>query len=320
MDATKAATDVLNYSNAAIASLLAWAPNLLGALALIVAGYFIASWAQRGLEKAFKRTRRVDPTLAPVIGATIRYSIFIVVAIAALGQLGVATTSLLAALGAAGLAIGLALQGTLQNIAAGIMILWLRPFRVGEYVDNGTIAGTVREVGLFATLLDTYDGIFRFVPNSDLWSGPDLELQRNATRMTDVAIGISYDSDIERARADPARSRGERAARVGTFPSRWYLLTTSATAPLSSATAYGSAPTTSGRFSARWSRKPSVGSTRRASRFRSPSASCTCRRQRQRPPDRFQKDDGRAQGRGRLSLDLPSAPARAGAGASRRAC
>lgn len=184
----------------ALAAVSAWLPGLVSAIAVLCIGYLAAVWAARGANRLLGRAGRLEPTLVPVITATVRYTIMIVISVAALSQLGVQTTSLLAALGAAGLAIGLALQGTLQNIAAGIMILWLRPFRIGEYVDNGSIAGTVREVGLFATTIDTYDGIFRFVPNADLWNAPITNFSRNPTRMTDMAIGIGYGSNIKRAR------------------------------------------------------------------------------------------------------------------------
>src|SRR5690606_27681857 len=109
---------------------------------------------------AADRSGRVDSTLRPVLGTVARYAILIIVGVAALGQLGVQTASILAALGAAGLAIGLALQGTLSNIAAGLMLIWLRPFSVGDYIEGGNVKGTVEEIGLFQTRLRTWDGLF----------------------------------------------------------------------------------------------------------------------------------------------------------------
>ena len=152
------------------------------------------------MRRLLERTGRLDATVVPVIGAVVRYGLFIMVIVAALGRLGVPTTSILAALGAAGLAIGLALQGTLSNIAAGIMLLWLRPFRAGESIDAGGIAGKVREIGLFATELDTFDGIYRFVPNSELWNKPIYNYTRNPARMTNMEIGVGYGADVERTR------------------------------------------------------------------------------------------------------------------------
>jgi small conductance mechanosensitive channel len=122
------------------------------------------------------------------------------VVVAALSQLGIQTTSVLAALGAIGLAIGLALQGTLSNIAAGIMLLWLRPFKVGDYIEADGVAGTLKEVGIFACHIDTWDGIFQFVPNSELWNKRLTNYSRLPTRLVDLRFGIAYDNSIARGR------------------------------------------------------------------------------------------------------------------------
>ena len=118
-----------------------------------------------------------------MFGSAVRYGITILVLVAALGQLGVQTASLLAVLGAAGLAIGLALQGTLTNISAGIMLLWLRPFKVGDYIEVGAINGTVREIGLFVCHIDTLDGLFLFAPNAAIWNNPLRNYSRNPGRL-----------------------------------------------------------------------------------------------------------------------------------------
>src|SRR6185369_11584824 len=143
-------------------------PRLGVAIVILIVGFTVARWASRITRLAIERSRHIDSTLEPIAATGIRYAILIVVIIAALGQLGVQTTSLLTVLGAAGLAIGLALQGTLQNIAAGIMLLFLRPFRINDAIETPAVAGTVEEVGLFATRLRTSDGIYKFVPNSEL--------------------------------------------------------------------------------------------------------------------------------------------------------
>ncbi len=175
-------------------------PGILTALLLQVVGWIFARWAGRWVRNVLERSGRMDATVIPVISSVVRYGILIIVVVASLNQLGVPTTSILAALGAAGLAIGLALQGTLANIAAGFMLLWLRPFRVGDYIDAEGNAGTVREIGLFATELDTFDGIYRFVPNSQIWSKAIYNYTRNPARMTDMEVGIAYGADIEKAR------------------------------------------------------------------------------------------------------------------------
>src|SRR5262245_45237467 len=137
-------------------------PRLLAAIITLVVGYLVAVWICQVVRKVLARTARVDPTVQPVIAAAVRYAILALVVVAALGNLGVQTASLLAVLGAAGLAIGLALQGTLTNIAAGIMLLWLRPFHTGDYIEvpSSNISGTVKEIGLFACQLENFDGIF----------------------------------------------------------------------------------------------------------------------------------------------------------------
>jgi small conductance mechanosensitive channel len=187
------------------AMLWTWAveflPRLAAALALVIGGYLFAAWAGRMVKRYLRQSRHVDVTLAPTAGAVIRYGIIVLIAIAALGQLGVQTTSLLAALGAAALAIGLALQGTLSNIAAGLMLLWLRPFRAGDYIETPAAAGTVEELNLFHTQLRTWDGIFKFVPNAQLWNVPLTNYARNPTRLILIGFRMAYDDDLPKARA-----------------------------------------------------------------------------------------------------------------------
>ncbi|MCZ6455510.1 MAG: mechanosensitive ion channel [Alphaproteobacteria bacterium] len=176
-----------------------YALDLLGAILLIIFGWILAGWVQRILRRALDRIDRLDSTLRPLIASVARYTILIFVIVAVLAQFGVQTTSIIAALGAIGLAVALALQGTLANIAAGVMLLLLRPFKVGDYIDAEGLAGTVDEVGLFTTRMHTFDGVFREVPNSQLWNRAILNYSRLPTRRIDVTVGVSYDDDIERA-------------------------------------------------------------------------------------------------------------------------
>jgi small conductance mechanosensitive channel len=187
-----------------VTQLTAWAatalPSLIGALLLLIFGWWIAARADRGIRRLLSHQSSIDLTLSGVIASLVRYAILILVVVAVLGQLGIQTTSILAALGAAGLAIGLAMQGTLSNIAAGMMLLWLRPFRVGDFIDNGTSVGAVTEVGLFATELLTYDGIYVFVPNSDLWNRKLINYSRMPTRLVDLKFGVAYGDDIAKGK------------------------------------------------------------------------------------------------------------------------
>ncbi len=176
-------------------------PNLVAAIALMAAGYLVAGWVSKAAARVLATRPHIDQTLTPVIATILRMAILIVTFVAALGQLGVQIASVLAVLGAAGLAIGLGLQGTLSNIAAGIMLLWLRPFRAGESIETATASGTVTEVGLFATTMRTADGSYHFVPNSSLWNTPIRNTSRNPVRRVEVVVSIDYGADIASARA-----------------------------------------------------------------------------------------------------------------------
>ena len=175
--------------------------ELIAALAVLLFGWWLAGRAQKLILRALDRMPRMDATLKPFLSSLARYAIIAVTLVAVLARLGVQTTSIIAVLGAAGLAIGLALQGTLQNIAAGIMLLLLRPLKVGDYIDAGGISGTVDEIGLFTTDMTTFDGVYQSVPNSSLWNTSILNYSRLPTRRMDVPVGIAYEDDVERAMA-----------------------------------------------------------------------------------------------------------------------
>jgi small conductance mechanosensitive channel len=177
-------------------------PHLLTALIVLFAGYFLAFWCSRAVRKLLARTSTVDPTVQPAIAAVVRYTILALVVVSGLSQLGVQTASLLAVLGAAGLAIGLALQGTLTNIAAGIMLLWLRPFHVGDYIEvpSNNISGTVKEIGLFVCLLENFDGVFVFAPNGSVWNTALRNYTRNSGRLISFAVTIPASTPLEKAR------------------------------------------------------------------------------------------------------------------------
>ncbi|WP_421722897.1 mechanosensitive ion channel family protein [Bauldia sp.] len=175
-------------------------PRLFAAILILFFGWLFARWASRTVANLAHKTDAIDRTLRPVFAAIVRYGILILVIVAVLGQLGVQTTSILAALGAAGLAIGLALQGTLSNIASGIMLLWLRPFGVGDYIETVNVTGTVEEISLFHTRIRTWDGIYKFVPNAQLWNVTLTNYSRNPTRLILIDFGISYEDDMAEGR------------------------------------------------------------------------------------------------------------------------
>ena len=175
--------------------------ELIAALMILVFGWWLAGRVQKLILRALDRLPRMDATLKPFLSSLARYAIIAVTLVAVLARLGVEITSIIAVLGAAGLAIGLALQGTLQNIAAGIMLLVLRPFKVGDYIDAGGISGTADQIGLFTTDMTTFDGVYQSVPNSSLWNTSILNYSRLPTRRMDVPVGIAYEDDVERAMA-----------------------------------------------------------------------------------------------------------------------
>ncbi|MCV0397676.1 MAG: mechanosensitive ion channel [Rhizobiaceae bacterium] len=188
-------------ARAASALAVQYSFSIVGAIILLIVGYVMAGLLERWTRSALARFRGFDETLQRFFAKVVRYAVLVVVGVTVLAQFGVQTASIIAALGAIGLAIGLALQGTLQNIAAGIMLLVLRPFRVGEYVDAGSVSGTIQEIGLFATEFKTYDGLYVLAPNSELWNSPVTNYSRNPVRMTEIKIGIGYDDDVDRAQA-----------------------------------------------------------------------------------------------------------------------
>ncbi len=200
MDVTELPKNLGVFATALWTWALDFVPHLVSALLILIFGWLAAKYASRAIGDVIHRTDKVDRTLRPVVAAIIRYSILIMVVVAALGQLGVQTTSILAALGGAALAIGLALQGTLANIASGMMLLWLRPFGIGDYVETENVAGTVEEINLFHTQIRTWDGIFKFVPNSQLWNVTLTNYTRNPTRLVLLEFGIAYEDDIAEGR------------------------------------------------------------------------------------------------------------------------
>lgn len=197
------ATQIIANTNAFVLQiydlLIRYSVSTLGALIILCVGWILAGILQKWTIQSLSKIRGFDQTLVGFFGAVVRYGILVIILVMVLGQFGVQTASILAALGAIGLAIGLALQGTLQNIAAGIMLLVLRPFRVGEYISAGTIVGTVQDVGLFATELKTGDGLYVLAPNSSLWNTPVTNYSRMKTRMHDFKVGIGYEDDIDQA-------------------------------------------------------------------------------------------------------------------------
>src|SRR5512143_1130219 len=194
------ASIVPTLSNEAIWPLvLSGAVNVLIAVMLLLGGWMLSSWAHRLTRDGLHRVRYIDPTLKPLAASIVRYTIIVITVIVVLQQFGVQTTSLIALLGAAGLAIGLAIQNTLSNVASGAMLLTLRPFRVNEKIVVGNLKGVVREIGLFRTVVITDDGVFVSVPNGTIFSATIYSNTREKQRRVAFNFDIDQSANVEEA-------------------------------------------------------------------------------------------------------------------------
>ncbi|URN98572.1 small-conductance mechanosensitive channel MscS [Leclercia adecarboxylata] len=181
------------------ALLLSYAVNIVAAIAIIIIGMIVARIISNAVNRVM-RARHIDATVADFLSALVRYGIIAFTLIAALGRVGVQTASVIAVLGAAGLAIGLALQGSLSNLAAGVLLVTFRPFRSGEYVDLGGVAGTVLQVQIFSTTLRTVDGRIVVIPNGKIIANNIINFSREPVRRNEFIIGVAYDSDIDKVK------------------------------------------------------------------------------------------------------------------------
>ena len=171
--------------------------NLAIAIAIFYVGKIVIGAIVRGLHKVMQR-QAVDKTLETFVCNLVRIVLLVVVIIAAIGQLGVETTSFIAIFGAAGLAVGLALQGSLSNFAAGILIVLFRPYRAGDYVEAAGIGGTVEQVQILTTVLRTSDNKQIIVPNSQIMDSIITNYSAKDTRRVDMVVGVSYNDDLDK--------------------------------------------------------------------------------------------------------------------------
>jgi small conductance mechanosensitive channel len=173
--------------------------SLVAAMLILIVGWVAAGWAARGTRRGLSRLHHFDETLKPLLASLVRYAILIATFIAVLQRFGVETTSFIAVVGAAGVAIGLALQGTLSNVAAGVMLLVLRPFRIGDGIQAAGQSGTVREIGLFTTILVNDDLAYVSIPNSAIFSGVIVNNSREPNRRINFIVSIDFSNEIETA-------------------------------------------------------------------------------------------------------------------------
>ncbi|MCZ7685994.1 MAG: mechanosensitive ion channel [Sandaracinaceae bacterium] len=178
-----------------------WGMRLFWALVLALLGWLVARWASGRAQRLAERTGKVDRTFVSLIGKITRVAVLAAALVAVLGQLGVDTASFLAFLGAAGLAIGLALKDTASDVAGGVVLLALRPFSVGDAVSIGTTGGIVEEIGVFQTTLISFEGVPVVVPNSRVRTSEIQNFTRAGKRRIDLTVGVAYDTDLDRVRA-----------------------------------------------------------------------------------------------------------------------
>ena len=174
--------------------------SILGGIAIALFGWMAASWAGRAAERGAHRSNKLGPTVAPTLGKVVRVAALLVVLIAVLDAFGVETSALLAAVGAIGLGIGLALKDTIADVAAGVLLLGLRPFDAGDAVEvaGGTL-GTVDAIDLFETRLTSFEGVPIVMPNRNVRNATIKNFSRAATRRIDLTVGVAYDADVDRA-------------------------------------------------------------------------------------------------------------------------
>lgn len=172
-----------------------WAPKVVGALAILFFGWIFAGWVRSLVRRLLERSP-LDDMLIPFLSGIIYALTITIVGVTAVGTLGVNTASFVAVLGAAGLAIALAFQGTFSNFAAGIMLLTFRPFKAGDFVEMAGVSGTVGEVSIFTSVLNTGDNVQIRIPNSQIFGETIKNYSANETRRIDLVVGVGYDDDL----------------------------------------------------------------------------------------------------------------------------
>jgi small conductance mechanosensitive channel len=176
-----------------------WGIKVLAALAIFVIGRWVAMGVRRGVRRMMEKGG-IDPMIIGFVGSITYIALLAFVVIAALGQLGIQTTSFIAILGAAGLAVGLALQGSLANFAAGFLMIIFRPFKVGDFVEAAGVAGVVKDMQIFTTTMKTGDNKTIIIPNAKISGDNIINYSAEENRRVDMTVGVAYDADLSKVR------------------------------------------------------------------------------------------------------------------------
>lgn len=187
------------YLDTLINLFITWGPKFIGAIIALVVGLYLAGMIAGMVAKAMEK-KEIDPSLRPFLTGLVGTLLKVLVVVSVLGMVGIQMTSFIAILGAAGLAIGMALSGTLQNFAGGVVLLIFKPFKVGDYIEAQGFAGTVREIEIFNTILKTPDNKTIIIPNGDLSTSSMVNYSTEATRRVDWTFGIAYGDNIDKAK------------------------------------------------------------------------------------------------------------------------
>ncbi len=179
--------------------IIQYAPTVVGAILTLIIGFWIVGRITKVADRAMEK-QEFDPTLRPFLRSILSIGLKVLLLLSVVGMFGVETTSFIAILGALAFSIGLALQGSLSHFASGILILVLKPFKVGDFIVTQGYSGTVKEIQIFNTILTTLDNRIIIIPNGAIYSGPIENLTANPERKLDLTFGIGYTDDIDKAR------------------------------------------------------------------------------------------------------------------------
>lgn len=199
MDTKELSADALKYKDYLIDFIMDYGPKLIGAVLVLIFGFWVVKMLTKGFDNLMVRSK-LDDSLRPFLRSLVSTLLKVLLAISIMGMLGIEMTSFIAILASAGLAVGLALSGTLQNFAGGVMILIFKPFKVGDFIDAQGHSGTVKEIQIFVTILNTPDNITIIIPNGGLSNNSMINYSSRSTRRVDWTVGVAYGESVEKVR------------------------------------------------------------------------------------------------------------------------